>query len=350
MQRVVWLIFLPFQRAFCNRAPNGVVFDCTRFDELKDHRSGMVIIAEFSRDIHFCFHCFKEAFSRCIVPAVPLSAHALGDVRILVQQVGKRFTGILNATIRMEQQLVGNRSFCTSLVKRGHTGVSCTQVSRQRPPYGLAIPQIHDRGQIDPALLGGQIGDVTHPDFPDTVRSKPTVQQVRGYRTAVFGVGRSNPLASDPAGNVHRPHQPCNPRTTDPAVLTYQFPVDPRGAIGSARTVPDLKDLSTKAVVLYRARTHRSVSPAVIPTTADSEYLGHLLNGIQVLMISHKLIDYPFFLEKMPMAFFRISRSMRRSAFSCLMRSSSFCSSLKRTVPCHGKLLSSPFSYSLRHR
>jgi hypothetical protein len=93
------------------------------FDELKDHRTGVVIFTNFTREIHFSFQFFKEAFRRGITSAVSLYAYSLGDVRVLVQKAGKRFTGILDAKIRMKQQLTSYRSFCASLIKSGHTGV-----------------------------------------------------------------------------------------------------------------------------------------------------------------------------------------------------------------------------------
>jgi hypothetical protein len=65
-------------------------------------------------------------------------------------------------------------------------------------------------------------------------------------------------------------------------------------------------------------------------------------------MVSYELEDFPSLLEKMPIAFFRMSRSMRISSSSRLSRAISFSSSVRPTLPLPGKLVSGREANSAR--
>jgi hypothetical protein len=56
-----------------------------------------------------------------------------------------------------------------------------------------------------------------------------------------------------------------------------------------------------------------------------------------MFVFSHKLENYPFFLVKMPIAFFKISRSIRTSASSFFNSASSFSSGVWLGMPLPGK-------------
>src|SRR5699024_10439955 len=109
-------------------------------------------------------------------------------------------------------------------------------------------------------------------------------------------------------------HEPSDPLATQLLSLPEQLLVNAGTAIGLPRLQPNLLNSLQKAPVFLAAIRGLAVHPAVIAASAYIEYLGHLHYGKYVLVFSHKLENHPFFLVKMPIAFFKISRSIRTSA------------------------------------
>jgi len=61
------------------------------------------------------------------------------------------------------------------------------------PADDLAAVEVHDRGQIKPALLGLDVGDVGEPDPVRRGGDEVALEQVRGDREVVTAVGSARP-------------------------------------------------------------------------------------------------------------------------------------------------------------
>src|ERR1700726_2805433 len=64
---------------------------------------------------------------------------------------------------------------------------------RHRPADDLAAVQVHDRGQIKPALIGLDVGDVGEPDPVRRGGDEVAPEQVWGDREVVTAVGGTHP-------------------------------------------------------------------------------------------------------------------------------------------------------------
>src|SRR3954447_25977935 len=64
---------------------------------------------------------------------------------------------------------------------------------RHRPADDLAAVQIHDSGQIKPALIGLDVGDVGQPDLVRRGGAEVPLDQVRRDREVVTAVGGPHP-------------------------------------------------------------------------------------------------------------------------------------------------------------
>ena len=55
------------------------------------------------------FNGLEEALSHRIIPAVTLPAHTLDNQTVCLQDLGEHIAGLLDASVGMEYQLLGNR-------------------------------------------------------------------------------------------------------------------------------------------------------------------------------------------------------------------------------------------------
>src|ERR671915_607394 len=75
------------------------------------------------------------------------------------------------------------------------------------PADDLARGHVLDRGQIQEALVGRDVGDVGQPDLVRPVRGEVPRQQVRGDREIMAAVPGSGGTAAAPAGAEAHPAQ-----------------------------------------------------------------------------------------------------------------------------------------------
>ena len=64
---------------------------------------------------------------------------------------------------------------------------------RHRPADDPAAVQVHDGGQIEPALISLDVGDVGQPDSVRRGGGEVPLEQIRGYREVVAAVGGAHP-------------------------------------------------------------------------------------------------------------------------------------------------------------
>ena len=145
------------------------------------------------------------------------------------------------------------------------------------PTDDLARVHVQDRGQVQPAFAGGDVGEVSEPDLVGRRGGEVTGEPVWGDRiamTAVRGPG--------PAGQRRQPakagaaHQPLDPRTADPAAVASQHSVDARRAIGPPALGVDQADVAQQRPVGRRARALRPRAPGVTNPLADRPRTAHI--------------------------------------------------------------------------
>ena len=129
-----------------------------------------------------------------------------------------------------------------------------------RPADDLLGAQVLDPGEVVPALVGGELGDVGHPAGVGTVGGEVALQQINGRRGPGLA-GAPLPAAVD-TDQPLRAHQPGHPFATGPLITPDQLAVDPRGAIGAARVGMDLPNQRQQLGVTAGTRTRVALAAA----------------------------------------------------------------------------------------
>src|SRR5450631_4644254 len=115
-----------------------------------------------------------------------------------------------------------------------------------RPAHDPAAVEIQDGGQIEPALIGLDIGDVGKPDPVRRGGDEVALEQVRGDREVVTAVGGAHPSWPRHDGpDTVAAHQSLDATAARPAALSPQLGMDARAAIaaiGVAVNPPDVVD------------------------------------------------------------------------------------------------------------
>ena len=142
----------------------------------------------------FILQAVEEAFRGCVVPAVALAAHRashpkLGELR------PEGVAVLLAAPIRVMDQT--RRRTPT---EPSHRQCIEHDVSRHpgfdRPADNLAVEQIEDNSQVEPALVGRDIADIREPDPVGHHGMEAPLQKVRGNAELVT----ASPSSEAPIG------------------------------------------------------------------------------------------------------------------------------------------------------
>src|SRR5258708_29557139 len=103
---------------------------------------------------------------------------------------------------------------------------------RHRPADDLAAVEVHDRGQIKPALISLDVGDVGEPDPVRRGGDEVALEQVRGDREVVTAVGGAHPSRPRHDGpDTVAAHQSLDATATGPPALSPQLRTDARAAL-----------------------------------------------------------------------------------------------------------------------
>src|SRR3979409_2446484 len=104
-----------------------------------------------------------------------------------------------------------------------------------RPADDLAAVEVHDGGQIEPALIGLDVGDIGEPDLVRRGGGEVPLEQVRRDREIVTAVGGAHPPRSRHDGSdTVTAHQSLDATAAHPAALGPQLGMNARAAIASA--------------------------------------------------------------------------------------------------------------------
>jgi hypothetical protein len=118
---------------------------------------------------------------------------------------------VLAAPIRMVQQGLSRIPTTKGHPQRIH-GQLAGHPGGGRPTDHLPVEQIQEHGQIQPSLIGRDVGNIANPDMIRSINGKVLIQKVWRYRKVMPGIGRcleflfgSRPYASlthDPGNTV----------------------------------------------------------------------------------------------------------------------------------------------------
>src|SRR4029077_5486827 len=105
---------------------------------------------------------------------------------------------------------------------------------RHRPADDLAAVEIHNCGQIKPALISLDVGDVGEPDPVWRGGDEVALEQISGNREVVTAVGGAHPPWPRHDGpDTVEEHQSLEAAAARPAALSPHLGMDPRAAVAA---------------------------------------------------------------------------------------------------------------------
>jgi site-specific DNA recombinase len=173
-----------------------------------------------------------------------------------------------------------------------------------------------------------------HPKFVGTSDREVTLDQIRRRTGIRLALGGSIPFPATDALQFGRSHQPRHPLTTHTHILSGEFSMDARCAIGAFGVGMDAFDLLGQGFIFLRSPGRRPLQPRIVAAGGDFQNSTHRGNRVLCLVRFHELEDLsgiePVSRANQAVAFARISRSRRNCLFSRRKRASSCFSSVVR--------------------
>ncbi len=152
---------------------------------------------------------------------------------------------------------------------------------------------------------------------------KVPLQQVFGDTSSFLTLCSDRSMSWKMGTQLSFTHQPCNPFASASSSLCSQLCVNTRTSIHAAIGVESSLNFIGNLGIFPAMLTGETFAPSVISTHRHFEDVTHPRDGVLILMLAHELVPHYWLREKMPTAFFRISRSCLRTSFSRLSRRSS---------------------------
>ena len=147
---------------------------------------------------------------------------------------------------------------------------------RHRPADDLAAVEVHDRGQIKPALISLDVGDVGEPDPVRRGGDEVALEQVRGDREVVTAVGGAHPSWPRHDGpDTVAAHQSLDTTAVRLAAQSPQLGMDARAAIAAIGLAVNPLDLVDELTIGGGSRALRARPPGIITSRRDAEHVAH---------------------------------------------------------------------------
>jgi len=188
-----------------------------------------------------------------------------------------------------------------------------------RPTDHAARNEIKHDGQVKPALARWNVSNIPGPNAIRPANSldvKVTRQQVRRDRQCVIRVGRLAKAARLNTSNSGAFHEPTDSLRPDLPALRTQLDVDARTTVGATALSMCINNCHTKIGVGDRARARCSSTPFVVAGTRYGQQPAHAPHTVVRSLLLDEGVSHRDSLAKNAAAFFKISRSSRRDAFS----------------------------------
>ncbi len=186
-----------------------------------------------------------------------------------------------------------------------------------RPANDAAGEQVDDDGQVQPALLCPDVGDVGAPFFVRARRREILIKQVRRHRPGVVTV--RGPLEPPllPRPQPILTHQARRPTAANMQAIVAQVARHARAAVGTVRQCKGRPNMRQQHHVLVLAAAGRAPLPGEVATLTDAKDAAETVHGELLLRLVDELEAHRLpSLAKKAVARFRMSRSWRRISFS----------------------------------
>lgn len=301
------------------------------FDIFKGYASDLVPCLESIAKDPLVFETVEPAFRGRVVPAVPLATHRANH-SIFRQQRLKGMARILTSPVGvMDQACRWSATKPRHGQCIGHDVSSHTRF--QRPSNHLPVEQIKHNGQVQPAFIRPQIGDVSRPDLVRCAGLKVPIQHVLRHRQIVFRIRRCLITALMPCSHIVIPHQAFHPRFACRETPVSQLPEHTGTAIGALELSMDRLDQRQhlrirQTLALWRA----APLPGAIAADTDCQDTTHFCQTVLWAMLIDPGVLHSASFAKYAAAFFMISFSRLSLTFSARNRESSICSSVTGLV------------------
>ncbi len=196
------------------------------------------------------------------------------------------------------------------------------QMHCHRPADDLAAQDVDDDGEIEKANPGRDVHDVGDPELIRGDRGKVALDEVRCRLGGAVAHGRHAELATANAGDTRLTHEPRHPLEIDDAtVYVRQLRPDPRRSIGAVGHLVDRLDPLDKGDLVGGPPRGRSLAPGVKARLGNAERAAADRGTMAGLIRPHEServlrARAASSWANQAAAFFRMSRSSRRRAFS----------------------------------
>jgi hypothetical protein len=245
----------------------------------------------------------EEGIRGRVVPAITLAAHAR-DHPVLFQPRLEGVARILTSPVGVMDQ--ARRRLLTE-PRHGRQRIN-GDVRRHprldRPADDFPVEQIKDHGQIQPILVGPDVGYVSGPDLIQFRWREVPGQQVRRYRQRVLRVGGrlESPLEQCPDAVL--PHQSLDPLFAGRVTTVAQFAHHAGRPVGPLQLGVDGLDQGQHLRIGQPLAIPRaSALPCVIPANADLQHTTAFRQSIRPAMLVNPGIFHSTSLAKYAVAF-----------------------------------------------
>ena len=205
-------------------------------------------------------------------------------------------------------------------------------VSLIAQPTTLRANRSSTDGQIQPAFTRRNVRDVGQPDLVRGSGCELPIKEVRGNRKGVFAVGRSRGPAFVAALDTVTAHQAGDTVDAHPSPLGTQGGMNARTAVDCTVVGVNTADLGGKAAIGDIPGAVRTVPPCIVAAVTDLQHGAHRPHRECRSMVFDEAEPHLGGPEKMPTAFFKMSRSVWARSRSRRRRRISTCSAEGATV------------------
>ena len=279
------------------------------FDVVEDFGSGVGSAGKIASVDQFQFEGAPEAFHCSVVVAVTASAHG-GDQTGRLQGCPKVPGGVLNTPVGVKKQSGWRRTM------QGRHGESCQDQSgvdclAHGPADDFATMEVQYTGEIEPTLVGENVGDISDPDLVGSSGLWCFCQQIRSYWVIVVTIGGLDSVAALLAPtDALALHESGNsvPSMSMPKVMEF---VDNSGrTVSLAAFGVDDRDLLNQCLIRQGTGpwTLTSPIPVVEPAGRNLEVAAKHRDGMVGSHCVNPFVAFPDGSERMPNVFFRMSR------------------------------------------
>lgn len=185
----------------------------------------------------------EERFCEGIVPALAGAADGQENIELL-RQGGEFMAGVLASTLGVEDHRPGRAAGLASC-SEGDCDEFGPQAVGGGPAHDASGRDVDDGGQVEPALLGGDVGDVTAPACVDRcrVRLEAAKHQVRSGGSMRVRDSCAMSAPAGPPGEAGLPHQPCDRAASAHLALASEACVNAWGTVGAVGPLVNGGDL-----------------------------------------------------------------------------------------------------------